>query len=97
MPDVEAVELGLEPLEVEGVDDVDPGEGEGELEEVDVELVDATAADSVEVAVDEVDDAERSIDWKSTPALSASRWSWTSKLACSPSAGTAFPSTTRRR
>ena len=40
---------------------------------------------------------ERPIDWNSTPARSASRWTWTSRPAWSPSAGTALPSTTKLR
>src|SRR3954469_2886580 len=42
-------------------------------------------------------DCERSMAWNCTPELVAMRWSCTSKLACSLSAGTALPSTTRRR
>src|SRR5919204_4736683 len=39
-------------------------------------------------------DWARSIAWNCTPERAASRWSWTSRLACSLSAGTALPSTT---
>src|SRR6476661_5464335 len=42
-------------------------------------------------------DWDKLIAWNWTPELAAMRWSWTRRLACSLSAGTAFPSTTRRR
>src|SRR5436189_5387257 len=85
---------------VDVLDDVEAEELEEEDGEEDVVLgdsVDATAAVSVEGAVPEVLASERSSDWKRTRAPSASRWSSNNRLACSPSAGTALPSTTSLR
>jgi hypothetical protein len=51
----------------------------------------------VGAALAELVEPVRSIDWNVTPERFASCWSCTRRLAWSPSAGTALPSTTSLR
>src|SRR3954462_11800495 len=86
--------------------------GAGDVDEVSDEVVEedeSVVADELELDESdggggvvgggelELSDCDRSMDWNCTPERVARCWSWTRRLACSLSAGTAFPSTTSRR